>query len=236
MSETQIDPISEIKVEYLDSMGSDVSVARAAWISGGPDEREKDTTRIRGLLKTLMKHRHGTPFEHATLTVRVHAPIMVFREWHRHRLQSYNESSGRYSVFSPTFYVPGNDRPLINLGTSMNPHMGMADQETYDLGITRLIASYEESWDAYQYLLNLGWANEMSRLPIPVGMYSSMWATANLRAWMHFLGLRTSEENAVNQGHPQWEIVQAAKQVEEILKERFPISMQLFDELGRVAP
>lgn len=231
-----IDPVSEVSVEFINVMGSDIDVARAAWISTGPDERTKDTTKVRGLLKYLMTHRHGTPFEHTSLTVRVHAPIMVFREWHRHRVQSFNEQSGRYTVFDPTFYVPGNDRPLINIGTSARPQMGMADQETYDLGLERLLASYEESWDAYQYLLNLGWANEMSRLPIPVGMFSSMYATANLRAWMHFLGLRTTEPNAINQGHPQWEIVQAAKQVEVILKEHFPISMELFDSLGRVAP
>jgi len=236
MSEAPIVPITNVTVEHIQHMGGDVDVARAAWISTSTDEREKDTTKITGLLKYLMANHHGTPFEHTSLTVRVHAPIMVFREWHRHRIQSFNESSGRYSVFEPVYYMPGVGRPLINIGTSARPEMAPASQEVYDRGIDRLLASYEESWDAYNYLLGLGWANEMSRLVMPVGIYSSMYATANLRAWMHFLGLRTTEPNAFHQGHPQWEIVQCAKQVEEILKEHFPISMRLFDELGRVAP
>lgn len=227
---------SELTVEYIAHSGSDVSVARAAWISTGPDEREKDPGRITGLLRTLMKHRHGTPFEHTSLTVRVHAPIMVFREWHRHRVQSYNEQSGRYTQFEPVFYVPSEDRPLINVGTSMDPHHVAAPEELHSWFVADLIEGYEEAWTRYQAALDRGISNEMARLHLPVAIYSSMYATANLRAWMHFLGLRTSEPNAVNQGHPQWEIVQCAKQVEAILAEHFPLTMRLFDELGRVAP
>lgn len=229
-------PLSEVTVEFIDAMGSDTSIARAAWISTGPDEREKDEARVEGLLRYLISHKHGTPFEHTSLTVRVHAPIMVFREWHRHRIQSYNEQSGRYTTFEPDFYVPGLDRPLINVGTSARPQMGPASQDLHEKTSATLIEAYDHAWHYYQTLLESGIANEVARLVVPVGIYSSMYATANVRAWLHFLGLRTSEENASFKGHPQWEIVQAAKQVEAILTEKFPLTMRLFDEAGRIAP
>lgn len=226
----------EIGVELIDVMGSDTTIARAAWISTGPDEREKDEGRVGGLLRYLMSHRHGTPFEHTSVTFRVHAPIMVFREWHRHRVQAYNEQSGRYTQFDPVFYLPSEERPLVNVGTSARPQMGHGDPDLLAGVQDDLMDAYEASWSSYQKLLARGVANEVARLVIPVGMYSSMYATANLRGWLHFLGLRTSEDHATFQGHPQWEIVQAANQVEEHLTKHFPLTMRLFNEAGRVAP
>lgn len=229
---------TKLDVELIDAMGDDVSIARAAWISTGPDEREKDPGRVEGLIRYLMTHRHGTPFEHTSITFRVHAPIMVFREWMRHRIQSFNEQSGRYTQFDPVFYVPGDDRPLVNVGTSARPKMDFGDGGEELLGEVQgvLQDAYAQSWYWYKHLLDMGIANEVARLVVPVGMFSSMYATTNLRGWLHFLGLRTSEENATYQGHPQWEIVQTAKMVEEHLRTLFPITMKVFDENGRVAP
>lgn len=231
-----INHITESVVEYVDHQGSDLMIARAAWVSTGADQREFEEGRIEGLLGYLMKHRHGSVFEHTSLTVRVSAPIMVFREWHRHRVQSFNEMSGRYTEFQPEFYVPPKHRPLINIGTSARPRMAPADAELHDWFVEDLIAGYEQAWERYQEALERGISNEMARLHLPVGVISNMYATANLRGWMHFLSLRTSHEHATIQGHPQWEIEQAALQVEKILREKFPLSMKKWDENGRVAP
>ena len=76
----------------------------------------------------------------------------------------------------------------------------------------------------------------MARLVLPVSTYSSMYATTNLRAWLHWISLRTSEPEAHWQGHPQWEIVQAAKQVEAFLTGIFPLTMAAFVANERVAP
>lgn len=234
---TDIQYPSTITVEEVDHMGSDLSIARAAWVSTGSDDREPTPSRVKGVLRYLMEHRHGSPFEHATLTVRVHAPIMVFREWHRHRVQSYNEQSGRYTQFEPVFYLPGDNRPLVNVGTSARPQLEHSGDDDLSSQVsTILVESYTAAWESYQQLLGLGVANEVARLVLPVGTFSSMYATANVRAWLHFISLRTSEENATYRGHPQYEIVMAAQQVEAILREQFPITLAHFDALGRVAP
>jgi thymidylate synthase (FAD) len=228
---------SDIKVEYVHGDTGDETIATAAWISTENEPKLHDEGRIPGLINYLIEHRHGTPFEHNSLTFRVEAPIMVFREWHRHRIQSYNEQSGRYTQFLPNFYVPSEERPLVNSGSSARPKFTGDDPEGLHEWFTHLLLeSYEADFDRYQQALDNGISNEMARLLLPVATYSSMYATANLRAWLHFISLRTSEENAHWKGHPQYEIVQAAKAIEEKLRELFPLTLAAFDKHGRVAP
>ncbi len=228
---------SDIKVEVVQEVGSDESIARAAWISTESEPKLHDEGRIPGLINYLIEHRHGTPFEHNSLTVRVEAPIMVFREWHRHRIQSFNEQSGRYAQFLPHFYIPDPGRPLVNSGSSARPKFELTDQDDlYTYFTEYLKIGYEQIWVRYQAALDAGVANEMARLILPVATYSSMYATANLRAWLHFLSLRTSEENAQWKGHPQYEIVRAAEEIESVLTDLYPITMEAFNKHGRVAP
>lgn len=231
-----IETYSKPTVELIQVAGNDTSIARAAWISTGTDEREKDDGRIEGLINYLMQFRHGTPFEHAWLTIRVEAELFTFYEWHRHRIQSFNEESGRYTKLNPVFWQPGPERPLVNVGTSARPKMAPASDEQYQKGIERQLASYQESWDAYEDLLEIGWAKEAARSVLPVGIKKSMYASVNLRGWLHFLSLRTNEEWSTYQGHPQYEIDQAAKRIEEILTEEFPLVMRVWNKHGRVAP
>ena len=79
----KIDVLDHGYIRLIDSMGTDVSVSRAArvsydaaWRAGqdqGSDER---------LIRYLWKHKHTTPFEAVTFTFEVKAPIFVFRQWH----------------------------------------------------------------------------------------------------------------------------------------------------------
>lgn len=104
--------ISEIKVELIQSMGGDKAIAAAAWVStmGEACVRVMEHERIHGLINYLIAQKHGTPFEHSAITFMVHAPIFVWREWHRHRIGfSYNEESGRYKQLEPTYYIPPRD-------------------------------------------------------------------------------------------------------------------------------
>ena len=228
---------SDIKVEHVQHVGDDEAIAKAAWISTENEPKLHDEGRVPGLLNYLIQHRHGTPFEHNSVTFRVEAPIMVFREWHRHRIQSYNEQSGRYTQFLPNFYAPPRERQIANSGTSARPKFeGENDKDMYDEFYESLEEAYSHVWQVYEDNLAQGVSNEMARLVLPVATYTSMYATANLRAWLHFISLRTSEENAHWQGHPQWEIVQAAKSIEEQLQEIFPLTLAAFNKHGRVAP
>lgn len=214
---------SDMGVTLIDKMGSDETVARAARVSTGKDQLEQG--KIERLIKYLWKNAHTSPFEHCVLTFRAEVPIFVAREWMRHRTQSYNEVSGRYSKLSPVFYIPEFKRPLENLGSGAHPRFEENDNVIdYSLaaGIQKQVI--ENSWAQYDKLVGVGIATEVARNVLPVSIYTSFYATANLNNWFKFLRLRDGEEGA-----PQWEIVQAAKKVASIIQEHYPLSYAAFE-------
>lgn len=229
-----------VSVDLVDYMGSDASVIYAARVSvvgaGAQAYEDAEADEHQGLINYLMGHRHGTPFEHAVMTFRVEAPIFVYREWHRHRVWSYNEESGRYKQLEPVFHIPGPERPLVNTGTSARPVLEPGSVEQYERLIKRMALQYELAYSAYLISLDDNIAKEVAREVLPVGIYSTMYATANLRGIMSFLSLRVEDEGATFPSKPQYEITQAAEQVEAIFAERFPYVYESWNKNGRVAP
>ena len=177
------------------------------------------------LLRYLYKHKHMTPFEMAGLTIEVQAPIMVFREWHRHRTQSYNELSARYTPLPDLYYIPSIERLMSGKQATKNKQSsgeGFTAEEAEEVR-THLTLATARSRASYEFLLDKGVAREISRLVIPVNQYSRMRASANLRNWLGFLTLRMDKG-------AQWEIRQYAQAVESIVEEKFPRTHQLFSE------
>lgn len=177
------------------------------------------------LLKYLHTHKHGTPFEFAGMVIEVQAPIFVFREWHRHRTQSYNEMSARYAPLPDLYYKPTAGRFHYNIGTNKQTQgTGQElDQKDAQLWFNDMVAAYEKCEVTYQDGLRIGIPKELARLVMPVGHYSRMRASANLRNWLQFLTLRLDPA-------AQWEIRQYAKAVEQIIAAKFPQTMKLFNE------
>ncbi len=171
------------------------------------------------LLRYLWEHNHATPFEMAGLVIEVKAPIVVFREWHRHRTQSYNEMSARYVPLPDESYAPSVERVLMgNQGTTNKQAQGSgrAYTEADALGwLAELGDVYAHAQRVYEAGLALGIPKELARLPVPVARYSAMRASANLRNWLGFLKLRCDPA-------AQWEIRQYANAVAGIVRERFP--------------
>lgn len=145
-------------------------------------------------------------------------------------------NSGRYTKFEPVFYVPGPDRPLINIGTSLKPEFVAADEELHEWFVQQLIEGYEEQFRRYEEALERGISKEMARLHISVGIKTTFYAKANLLNWLKFISRRTSLPNSTVKGHPQYEIAQLALEVEKLIAEKYPVTMKLFNDFGRVAP
>jgi thymidylate synthase (FAD) len=225
-------------------MGSDAHLAAAAWVSTSSDEGMKRAVEkpddVSGVINYLMKHRHGTPFEHSAITFYVHAPIFVWREWHRHRIGfSYNEESARYKVLDPVFYVPVRDRPMMKVEgwkPGRPKFLKCEYQPTYDILCFNLKEGYEAGYRNYLNNLELGIDPGLARDCLPVGIYSSCWVSCNPRSLMAFLSLRTQDENSKFLSYPLYEIEVAARQVEELLKHYWPITYDAFNKNGRVAP
>ena len=233
---TEITFLDDVTVELVQHIGGDLSVARAAQVSL-KGQNDPDPEKMSGLINYLVREKHGSPFEHNSFTFYIKAPIFVFREFHRHRIGwSYNEMSGRYTKLLPEFYVPKTDRPLVNIGSSAKPEFAPGSSEQVQAVGLNLAASYADSWDQYEELLDAGIANEVARAVLPVGIFSQMYATANARSIMAFLSLRTKDERATHLSRPQHEIELVARKIEDIFAEHFPITYEAFNKNGRVAP
>lgn len=239
-TESPVRCISAIAVELVQQVGSDATIAAAARVSTlGQRSHQANDDADAGLIRYLMRHRHGSPFEHGSLTVRVHAPVKVFREWHRHRAGwAYSEESGRYRALEPLFYIPHPDRPMIRCAgfKSADPTFGPADPDTYSSIINELMAGYTESYRRYETLLSLGVDRGLARDVLGVGIYSSCYCTANPRAIMHFLELRTQRGNAKRPSKPIYEIAVAAEKLEAIFAKLWPTTWAAWNEGGRMAP
>lgn len=228
---------SEMKVEYLDHLGSDLDIARAAWVSTmGERADEGDPGRVKGLINMLMRDRHGSPFEQGMMRFRVTAPIVVFREHHRHRIASYNEMSGRYTEMKPNFYVPDFTRPLIQTGKPGAYTFEPGTPEQFSLVKMHFENSSEQAWIRYQLMLDSGIAKEVARMVLPLNLMSTMIVAMNPRALMNFLSLRVKDPLSRFPTFPMWEIDQVAQQYEGFFSTAFPITWNAFVDKGRVAP
>lgn len=225
--ETNIPVLDHGFVRLVESWGhGDAGVSEAAIIEAA---RQSTQGSFRGwdkdekLLRFLYEHKHSTPFEFAGMTIEVQAPIFVFREWHRHRTQSYNEMSARYSPLPDLNYIPTVER--LMMGGGANKQAGSTGETLTEEGAESfrnvLAGSYRASQGSYEAALNAGVPKELARILLPVGRYSRMRASANLRNWLGFLTLRMDPA-------AQYEIRMFANAVGSIVEREFPRTWGLF--------
>ena len=237
---------SDVTVELVRSSASDSDVLFAARVStqgeqtlesaAAQTEASEDEKRSKGLINYLMRDRHGSPFEHNSMTFYVQAPIFVFREFQRHRIASYNEESGRYKELSPVFYVPAEDRNLVQVGKTGAYEFLPGSAEQIALVEQESRSSSQQAYESYKRMLEAGVAREVARIVLPLNIYSSMYVTMNSRALMNFLSLRTSREGTHFPSFPQREIEMCAEKMEEFWAELMPYTYEAFNKNGRVAP
>jgi len=215
-------------VRLDDVMASDLSVVNAARVSFARRKEEMDDSDA-GLIRFLMRDRHGTPFEHNAFRFHIRAPIFVAREWMRHRVGSFNEFSLRYAKATEDFYVPEAEDVRSQVGKpgaytfeSLGPELA---EETRDA----MRHVYEHAYSTYERLVEAGVAREVARSVLPVGAYTEFYWTVNARSLMNFVSLRAAET-------AQREIRRYAEAVERFLEQHMPITHAAFVASGRVAP
>ena len=231
---------SDVTVELVRASASDADVVFAARVSTAGEQSLEDVNAdpaaSAGLINYLMRERHGSPFEHTSMTFFVQAPIFVWREHMRHRIASYNEESGRYRQLEPVFYVPNRERALIQVGKTGAYEFLPGTDEQYDLIDDQMKSACAKSYDAYLQMLDAGIAREVARMVLPVSIYSAAYVTMNARALMNFLSLRRKAEGSHFPSYPQREIEMVAERYEELWAEHMPLTHASFIKNGRVAP
>lgn len=211
-------------VRLVDSMGGDLSIVRAARVSYNATWRAGANAQgDERLIRYLMDNGHTSPFEHVVLTFDVLAPIFVFRQWHRHRTWSYNEMSGRYTHLPFGAYVPS----IQVLGGPNAANKQSRDTETAPFNKTAVQSILRDHATVckrvYDQLEEMGLANELARLVLPVSTYSQMFATVDLHNLFNFIRLRSHE-------HAQYEIRVYSNAMLRLAMDVAPIACRAFLE------
>jgi thymidylate synthase (FAD) len=231
---------SDVTVELVKAVASDADVLFAARVStkgeSSLEDVHADAERSQGLINYLMRDRHGSPFEHNSMTFFVSAPIFVFREFMRHRMASYNEESGRYRRLQPVFYVPGEERNLVQEGKPGAYDFVPGTPAQHAVAREATMRACTQAYRAYTEMLDAGIAREVARGVLPVATYSSMYVTLNARSLMNFLSLRTKRPDSTFPSYPQREIEMVAERMEDEWAALMPLTHAAFDAGGRVAP
>lgn len=224
-------------VRYIDHMGSDLSIVRSARVSYNAAWRTgEDVGKDEKLIRYLLKNRHTTPFESVVFTFDVKAPIFVYRQWHRHRTQSYNEMSARYTELPEEYYLPKPEQIGIQAVSSKQSREFDPDAlidlkliESREKEIKWLDYACKHAFHIYHRLLKAGWPRELARIVLPLNTYSVMFTTVNLHNLFGYLSLR-------NHSHAQYEIQVYAKAMLELIEPIVPVAMKAFTEYGKNIP
>ena len=210
------------------AMADDLAVVNSARVSFGR-RAETMSEADEGLVRFLMRHRHGTPFEHNAFRFHLRTPIFVAREWFRHRIGSFNEFSMRYAEASDDFYVPAPEAVRTQVGKPgaysfepVEPALAAETRETLE-------RTYQAAYATYRELIEKGVAREVARSVLPVGAYTEFYWTVNARALMNFLSLRAHET-------AQYEIRVYAEPIERLFAEQMPVTYAAWVANERIAP
>jgi thymidylate synthase (FAD) len=215
-------------VRLDEAMADDLSVVNGARVSFARHKTELDDSDA-GLIRFLMRERHGTPFEHNAFRFHIRAPIFVAREWFRHRVGSFNEFSMRYARATDDFYVPAPEDVRTQVGKPGAYSFEPVPDDVAETTREELRQVYEAAYAAYEKLVELGVARELARAALPVGAYTEFYWTVNARALMNFVSLRAADT-------AQREIRRYAEAVERLFAERMPVTHAAFVSNERIAP
>lgn len=215
-------------IEYVQHMGTDLTIVNAARVSFGVEKKELDKKDKR-LLGYLIKHRHTSTFEHNALTLKFKVPMFVTRQHQRHRTWSFNEESRRYTGENIEFYTPTVFRTQHESNRQASNHEDLSDPiinfQHAEVPASKMLKSFTElAMGLYSEMLDKGICREQARMVLPQNMLTTYIGTVNLNNLIKFIELRIHEG-------AQWEIIQAAKACLEIASDLWPETISRYREI-----
>ena len=216
-------------VEYVEHMGSDLSIVNSARVSFGKHKEELDG-KDKKLIKYLIKHRHTSTLEHCIVTFRFKVPLFIRSQHHRHRTWSYNEISRRYTEENLQFYEPKtfrtqhkSNRQASNVD-DLDPIMGYFEDGGPNYASSVVRKHHRNSVCLYNDLMSKGVCREQARGVLPQNLYTEYYGTVNLNNLIKFIELRTHDG-------AQWEIQQVARACLSIVENLWPIAISSYREI-----
>lgn len=199
----------------------DEAIVQAARVSFGQGMKDYDTDAK--LIRYLLRHKHTSPFEMVKFKFHVKAPIFIQRQWFRHRMSSFNEISGRYSTLNPEFYVPY----IVGKQSTLNKQSSTDENLLNNKVIKNLFNEYldnsKKQYRLYENLIKHGASKEISRICLPLNMYTEFYWSIDLHNLFNFLRLRDAP-------NAQYEIQAYARATSDLIKELCPISYDAYED------
>lgn len=204
-------------VRYIDHMGTDLDIvlsARVSYRSEGKGEAQD-----KKLLRYLFEHRHTSPFEMCKIKFHIKMPIFVQRQFIRHRMQSVNEVSARYTEMKDEFFIPDKFRKQDTKNKQSSVEADEIDHQKWQLVLED---HHRTAYTYYQHLLNAGIAREQARMVLPVSLYTEFYTCWDLNNLLKYFRLRDDP-------HAQGEHQDYARPMKEITKTLFPWTMEIYE-------
>lgn len=171
----------------------------------------EDNPNVQGLIKYLIRHKHWSPFEMASMCVEIKTTRAISPQILRHRSFSFQEFSQRYAVASE-LTVPKLRRQDVKNRQNSIDDIPAAKQDELELQIQRHM---REAHDLYDHLLACDVAKECAREVLPLSTATRMYMSGSIRSWLHYVDLRASNGT-------QLEHMKIARQIGEILDDQLP--------------
>ena len=222
------------KVEYVQHMGSDLTVVNSARVSFGKNKAILDE-RDEKLISYLIKHRHTSVLEHCSVTFRFIVPLYIRSQHHRHRTWSYNEISRRYTDIDLKFYEPSefrtqhkSNRQASNAEELIDPPLQLesdiSNAPRIIFASNALTDHHLSSLQLFDTLIEAGVCREQARGVLPQNLYTQYYGTVNMSNLLKFIDLRTHDG-------AQWEIQKVAQACLEIATDLWPVTVNAYREI-----
>jgi thymidylate synthase (FAD) len=186
-------------------------IGKIARVSNPANEDNPD---VKGLLKYLIKHRHWSPFEMASMCVEIHTTRAIAPQILRHRSFSFQEFSQRYAIPTDTFATV---LPDLRRQDTKNRQNSIDDlpEETTEYYKQRIDDHFREGVSLYESLLHSNVAKECARSVLPLNTVTRLYMSGTIRSWLHYIDLRGDNGT-------QLEHMSIARSVGEILAKELP--------------
>ena len=183
-------------------------IAYCARVSNPSNQHNNDTAPR--LLRFLIRNKHWSPFEMASMCVSIETSRAIAAQILRHRSFSFQEFSQRYAAVDQGAIEPVELRMAGS--TNRQSSTDKVDDEKYDLMLQHSVKS---SFETYDYLVNHGVATETARMVLPLCTKTKLYMNGTIRSWIHYLQIRCDH-------HVQKEHREIAEEIREIMKIHFP--------------
>lgn len=245
---------TDMAVRYVSHMGDDYAIIEDARTSlrkpnGAAAEREDRTLRDseRARLVDFFRYRHASVLRGCVLKVEVEVPIFVQRQlrthwvgmaqgWSENDWLGFNDQSGRYARNAPHFWLPQTTRLEPDGFAPMAPSFSEAGPGMHAATCEAMKTSYVRAFETYRRMVSERVAREVARAVLPEGTYVAGRITGNLNAWLGLLSLRIDDPGNAVQTHPQAEVAEVARAVEEMIRTIWPETYAAWAVAGRGRP